>query len=241
MINIENAINSKLAAAQIRDTLSTSNRILIPDFLNQEIAEQLFNCLEQQVPWEMVYRENQENKVLSPQLLNGATEAELEALAGKIAEHAQQKGYQFCFDRYPMLDEYLKGSQQSPLLNSFLDYANSPQFLSFCHAITGDTEIRKVELQATRYRSGSFLRKHDDHAEVKDDRRYACVLGLTREWPSDWGGILQFVEQDTITESFHPLFNSMAIFKVPQEHQVSFVASYATGFRYALTGWMRAD
>ncbi len=105
----------------------------------------------------------------------------------------------------------------------------------------GDRQIRKVELQATRYRAGSFLRRHVDQPETQSDRRYACVLSLSKDWQSDWGGVLQFVEGDQVVQSINPHFNMLALFKVPQGHQVSYVAPYAVGARYSLTGWMRAD
>jgi len=127
------------------------------------------------------------------------------------------------------------------ILNDVLESFNSPASLNFLRDITGDLEVRKVEFQATYYASGHFLKLHNDNAKAGDDRRYACVLGLTKDWQSDWGGLLQFVEDGQVTLSCTPSFNSCVIFKVPRDHQVSYVAPFAGKPRYSLTGWMRAD
>ncbi len=220
--------------------LAQQGRILIKDFLEADLALEIHDCLKNSTPWEMVYREQNDNKTLRNELLENYSAESLSDLQSRIIAQAEHS-YQFCFDRYPMLDAYLSGDQTVPLLNGILDQVNSPDFLSYCRQLTGDQQIRKLELQATRYRAGSFLKEHDDHANIKDDRRYACVFGFTEDWPADWGGMLQFTKQGQVIDTFHPLFNSLAVFKVPQTHQVSFVAPYATGARYALTGWMRAD
>jgi len=44
-----------------------------------------------------------------------------------------------------------------------------------------------------------------------------------------------------VTKTHVPTFNSCSLFKVPRDHQVSYVAPFATKPRYALTGWLRAD
>lgn len=223
-----------------RTELARSNRVLIENFLEANMARELNRCLHHHTPWEMVYREADQNKTLSRAQLESASFEEQNTLHAQIVDEAKN-GYQFCFDRYPMLDAYLQGDSTVPLLNQFLEKVNQTEFLDYCRQLTGDHQIRKVELQATRYRGGSFLKEHDDHAQIKDDRRYACVFGLTENWAADWGGVLQFTKHGRVIESFHPLFNSLSVFKVPQTHQVSYVAPFAIGARYALTGWMRAD
>lgn len=240
MINPEHFAEDSDNLRMKSEILRRSGRVFIENFLTADLAREVHSCLQNDTPWEMVYREENENRTLSNVLLQNSSNKELIELQSKIVEQAKHT-YQFCFDRYPMLDAYLNGDQTVPLLNQILDWVNSPDFLNYCHQLTGDQEIRKVELQATRYRAGSFLKEHDDHAEIEDDRRYACVLNLTEAWSADWGGVLQFTTQGQVTETFNPLFNSLAVFKVPQTHQVSFVAPFASGARYALTGWMRAD
>jgi SM-20-related protein len=103
--------------------------------------------------------------------------------------------------------------------------------------------IRRLErlyFRRLTYAPGHFLKLHNDNAKSRDDRRYACVVGLTRDWEADWGGLLQMVDDGQVIRSCTPAFNTCVIFKVPRDHLVSYVAPYATKPRYSLTGWMRA-
>jgi Rps23 Pro-64 3,4-dihydroxylase Tpa1-like proline 4-hydroxylase len=110
------------------------------------------------------------------------------------------------------------------MLNDVLESMNSQLSLDFLRDLTGDQEVRKVEFQATNYAPGNFLKLHNDNAESGSDRRYACVVGLTKDWESHWGGLLQFVEDGHVTRSLVPSFNTCVIFKVPRDHMVSYVA-----------------
>jgi Rps23 Pro-64 3,4-dihydroxylase Tpa1-like proline 4-hydroxylase len=66
------------------------------------------------------------------------------------------------------------------------------------------------------------------------------VLNLTRRWQADWGGLLQFVDAaGEITDTWLPRFNTMALFRVPVRHTVSYVAPFANEPRLAITGWFR--
>ena len=66
------------------------------------------------------------------------------------------------------------------------------------------------------------------------------VLNLTRNWLPEWGGVLHMLDaqQQEITHSFVPTFNSMILFRPPRWHYVSQVSSYAKLPRYTVTGWM---
>ena len=140
-----------------------------------------------------------------------------------------------------MIDAYTNKWQPRLMLCDILEAINGPKSLDFFRAVTGDTQIRKVELQATYYAPGHFLKLHNDSDTAGDDRRYACVINLTKDWESHWGGLLQFVDDKGVSATQVPTFNNCGLFKVPCDHQVSYVAPFATRPRYALTGWLRAD
>jgi Rps23 Pro-64 3,4-dihydroxylase Tpa1-like proline 4-hydroxylase len=66
-------------------------------------------------------------------------------------------------------------------------------------------------------------------------------LNLTKDWRADWGGLLHFVNDNNVIEEVQvPSFNTLALFKVPTRHFVSYVSDYATAKRYAVTGWLFA-
>src|SRR5690606_24819670 len=101
-------------------------------------------------------------------------------------------------------------------------------------------DIAFADSQATRFSAGHFLTTHDDDVAGKQ-RRAAYVLNLTPHWRTDWGGVLQFIDADGhVTAGLAPKFNALNLFRVPQQHAVSFVTPSAPSSRYSITGWLRA-
>ena len=98
------------------------------------------------------------------------------------------------------------------------------------------TEIARADAQATCYRPGHFLTRHDDYI---DGRLVAYVLNFTPAWNPDWGGMLLFTdERGHVEEGYVPAWNALNFLKVPQTHAVSLVAPFAGGLRYSITGWL---
>ena len=123
------------------------------------------------------------------------------------------------------------------LLHKVLEFFNSPDYIAWMQALTGDARIRRVNAQATRYRPGQFLRYHTD-ADSTEGRLYAYVINLGREWEADWGGLLQFIDESgEISETYLPRWNSLSLFRVPAGHAVSMVMPWAGADRLAITGW----
>jgi Rps23 Pro-64 3,4-dihydroxylase Tpa1-like proline 4-hydroxylase len=96
-----------------------------------------------------------------------------------------------------------------------------------------------VDAQATRYMPGHFLSTHDDAIEGKN-RRAAYIFNFTPEWRPDWGGYLQLLDDaGHVRRGLVPSFSTLNILAVPQRHNVSVVAPFAGGMRFAISGWFR--
>lgn len=151
-------------------------------------------------------------------------------------------GFQFDFDTFRISDFLEAGQRQGGAvaeLEAAYDLLNSDAFLDFVRRLTGDARPAYCDAQATRYRAGQFLTAHDDNLAGKD-RLYAYVLNLTPGWRIEWGGLLVFHDADGhVAEAYAPKFNTLNIFRVPQWHSVSQVASYVDADRLAITGWIR--
>ena len=141
-----------------------------------------------------------------------------------------------------MIDARRDGTDPQLVLHAVVDFLNSPQFLDFARQLTGDPAIRMVSAIGVRYRAGHFLRAHNDLAN-DENRAFAYVINLSRQWSPDWGGLLHFLdpEQRRVVDTFTPLWNSLSLFRVPQPHVVSLVAPWAGSARYSITGWFRRD
>ena len=233
-------LNPSIDKLAVGSELAEAGSVQIPKFLEKFAAEETFACLEQQVVWEMAFRNGAEAMTKTAAQLASMTQQDRQAFHGAVIEQAKTD-YQFAYYRYPMVDAYTNKWEPKLMLNAILESINSPESIDYFRELTGDEQIRKVELQATLYAPGHFLMRHNDSASTADDRRFAIVINLTKEWESHWGGMLEFVEGQQVTKTHVPTFNSCSLFKVPRDHQVSYVAPFATRPRYALTGWLRAD
>ncbi len=151
-------------------------------------------------------------------------------------------GFQYQFDAWRLSDLMEAGQRtggaRAPL-EAVYDLINSEAFLAFIRTLTGDPRCAYADAQATRYRPGDFLTAHDDDVAGKK-RLYAMVLNFTPVWRPDWGGLLAFHDADGhVSEAYTPTFNALNLFRVPQQHAVTQVASFAGAERLSITGWIR--
>lgn len=233
-------INNDLLLEPWRARLRAHGRVQIPGFLQEPSALRLNQCLREEVPWETAQRSDAvlaDGQDRSPPPGSAADEVALAATCLRARE-----GFEFYFDRYRMIDARRDGTDPQLVLHAVVDFLNSPQFLDFARQLTGDPAIRMVSAIGVRYRAGHFLRAHNDLAN-DENRAFAYVINLSRQWSPDWGGLLHFLdpEQRRVVDTFTPLWNSLSLFRVPQPHVVSLVAPWAGSARYSITGWFRRD
>ena len=233
-------INNDLLLEPWRARLRAHGRVQIPGFLQEPSALRLHQCLSEEVPWETAQRSDAvlaEGQDRRPPPGSAEDEAALAATCLRARE-----GFEFYFDRYRMIDARRDGTDPQLVLHAVVDFLNSPQFLDFARQLTGDPAIRMVSAIGVRYRAGHFLRAHNDLAN-DENRAFAYVINLSRQWSPDWGGLLHFLdpEQRRVVDTFTPLWNSLSLFRVPQPHVVSLVAPWAGSARYSITGWFRRD
>lgn len=228
--------NDALDIARIRDTLTRKGRVQVRDYLQPDAAEKIERCLIEDVPWNLSVRENDEVRNIAASELADMGPAAVDSLLERVRVAARGR-YAFAYESYMMIHAYKRGLDPGLLLHPLLEFLNSPPHLEFLHAMTGDTRISRVNAQATRYRPGLFLKRHND-SHASDGYLYAYVMNLTRNWEADWGGLLHFLDaRDEVEDTFLPVFNSLSLFRVPAYHMVSLVAPWAETPRHAITGW----
>lgn len=231
-------LNPRLDIELHRQKFRQSGRVQIPDVLDAAIAARLTHCLDREVPWRLVYLDSGQSVTLGPDQL-----AQLDETAGndimQTVQRGAQSGFQYLFNSYMMVDAYLQKRDLHLPLHTFLEFLNSPGLLDIIKRITGITSIIKADAQATRYLPGHFLKQHNDHART-EGREIAYVLNLTQSWQSDWGGLLQFLDESgQVIDVLAPRHNTLNLFRVPTPHCVSYVAPYARQPRLSITGWFR--
>ena len=236
MIRINPAHDS---AALARDFAATG-RMQVRDFLVPEDAGHVHDLLSQRTPWWLVFNNGDRVEQLPPEYLAQLSQAQVNQMLLGIQERARTR-YQFLYHFYPMVSTYFTPTAPKLPVLEVYEFLNSPATLDFFRTLTGRPDIQWADAQATLYRSGNFLKSHTDQ-EPSDHRVAAYVVNFTRVWERDWGGYLQFFDaRHDIERAYRPIFNALNIFRVPQDHSVGMVSSFATGMRFSVTGWFRSD
>ena len=212
-------------------------RVHIPGILTAESAQRVHDCLMRETQFSLVTRDGDGYIRLTP---DAVLTPEQEARAQYNAYDRARNGFNYFYDNHPLSLGGEPYSDPSHYLAAITAFLNGATFLDFARRITGSSEIRLVEAQATRYRKGHFLTIHDD-ARDEHGRIAAYVLNMTPRWRADWGGALLFQDRPGhIAEGYLPAFNALNIFSVPQLHLVSMVSPFAGADRYSITGWFRS-
>jgi Rps23 Pro-64 3,4-dihydroxylase Tpa1-like proline 4-hydroxylase len=231
-------INNALDINLYRQRLVQNTRVQIPGFLQEEAAEAIHRCLAEEIPWALAERSGGESHTIAAEAYAAMSEQDRQALLVKAYARAKSE-FQFSYDSYMMVRAVKEGWTRN-LLHDVLEFLNAPEFLQFARRLTGEPTIDRVSAQATRYRPGQFLTRHQDE-DVSEGRVCAYVINLSRNWDSDWGGLLQFHDADRrLIDSFVPYWNHLSLFRVPQSHTVSLVSPWAGSDRLAVTGWFLA-
>ena len=224
-----------LRADYARDGVVRVER-LFPD----EIAEAVYQVLLRGTPWRVVHSDAEgKHKYYSPQQWRDMPAQTRQSTINGVLSKARE-GFAYLYTCYPMIDALLAGDDPDWPLHSLTEFLNSPEFLKFTKSITNEPDVIKIDGQATMYAPGHFLNVHNDTGD-NAERRAAYVMGFSKNWRTDWGGQLLFLDGDDVSRGFSPSFNSLSLFKVPRDHIVTQVTNFAGAGRYSVTGWLRVD
>lgn len=221
-----------------RRELEHRGRARLTHFLRIAEADALQAALGDDAPWWRTFNQGDKSWDLGPDSL-----AELDpARAGAIetAIHAGARGgFQYVYETIRISEDAGERAARGLPVDALLDSFNTPEALEGWRRLTGNSRVALVDGQATRYVPGHFLTRHLDDVGGKN-RIAAYVLNLTPEWRAEWGGLLLFhAPNGEVIEGFVPRFNTLNVFRVPQDHSVSVVAPFAPFPRLAITGWIR--
>ena len=236
-------LNTKLNSNALAQSFKIDNRLQIRNFMQREIAERMHSACKTKVPFSTHYVLDGKYQSKTPTEMAHMKPQQAIDTNNEISA-AASRGIGFLYEGYLKSKisslAQVNTSDELNFLHTVFDYLSSETVLQLIRQITGSTDISRAEPQYTRYTSGHFLTRHLDVVSDQQ-RRYAFVLGLTKGWHPDWGGLLQFYEKDgTPREAWMPQFNVLSIFDVSHIHSVTYVTPYAIEPRLSLTGWFVA-
>ena len=234
-------LNPEIDTAAYADRFARDGRVQIRDILTSESATNLRTILQRGTPWGIAYQAGETGpKLLKQQELQQMGAQQQQSLAQSINRAASEGEYAVRYTQYPILNAYLEGWAPNGPHDLLMEHINDQPIMDLVRAVTGISELKKADAQATLYGPGDCLSVHND-SHVAEGWRVAYVLNLTiDDWKQDWGGYLNFLNEDgDIVEGFRPRFNALNLLRVPQLHQVTYVPPFAPRGRYAITGWFR--
>ncbi|NND81135.1 MAG: hypothetical protein HKN50_01770 [Gammaproteobacteria bacterium] len=242
-------INPELDIEQIAANFQSQGKIRIDNFLTTESAESILDCLKNYTAWHLAYSDAQGQPVRldSTQVAQLSQEQEQQIMT-ELHQRASAN-YQYMYKFFPIIDAIKDGLiTDNSMLYEIATFLNNTAFIKTARQITGVNTLVKMDPQATLYERNHFLNMHDDMGDQRETedssvRRFAVVLGFTKNWSYNWGGQTNFFDGvgAAAAESWYPCFNSLTIFQVPRLHSVGYVTPFADKGRYSLTGWLRDD
>jgi SM-20-related protein len=228
-------LNPALDVAALAHAYRANARLRVENILAPESAEAIARTLESETPFDIATLDQNGAPLV---LTGGGIDWADPRIRAAVARGGE--GFSFLYRSFPMLTAYQQQRLPGHLLHRVFEFLNSAGMLAFLRALTAHTDIARLDAQATLYEPGCFLTTHNDH-HATHERRAAYVMGFTRHWLFDWGGLLLFRDdQGRVLEGMTPGFNTLDVFSVPQLHAVTSVAPFARAGRYAITGWARA-
>ncbi len=233
-------LNPALDRQALAEEFKIDDRILILDVLRPNVAEKIHSLCLTEVPFEFVFVQNGKNRVMPAQKMAAMSRKEQRELQRELFEAASiGEGFLYC--GYMMSRANFEASNDKlRFLHQVFEYLNSAEMLKFVCDLSGRNDLLSADAQFTRYTGGQYLTRHRDVVSGRE-RKLAYVLGLSKGWHPDWGGLLQFYRDDgTPRDAWNPTFNSLVLFDVRHVHAVTYVAPDALAPRLSLAGWFRA-
>lgn len=238
---IELRLNPSLDPAQFARTYRERKCVQIPNLFEDDAAAALEKVL-LALPWRLACQDEDGKKtiLLTMNELSGMAADQRRRLEEGIRRRAAEN-VGFTYYAYPMIEAWLHGWDAQHPIHALTQFLNSREFIEFAKALIECPTLTKIDAHATNYQRGHFLTRHIDDGAQKE-RRAAYTIGFSRNWQTDWGGLLLFIETGgDVLRGLTPRFNVLTVFDGLQLHSVSAVSTFAAAPRLSVAGWFRDD
>jgi SM-20-related protein len=228
-------LNPSLDRHALAEKFAIDQRICIDNVLQVEVAERVRAICAEKLSFNYVYFLDGAVRISTEQEM-AFSSADNKAQISKALMQNATRGVGYLYCGYVM-NESRASTGDTAFLSDVFRYLNSTDMLQFVGEISGRDDLQRADAQYTRFSAGQYLTRHRD--DIKGTtRRLAYIFGFTRRWHPDWGGLLQFFEDDgTPRDAWMPSFNRLSLFDIRHVHSVTYVTPFAGEARLSLTGW----
>jgi SM-20-related protein len=215
-------------------------RLQVRDIFNDISAEAIHDCLIRDTPWGFAYWDGAATCILNKDETDSITRSRARRIAQDVQDRAKSGAFSFAYHCYPITRQVAANTDTPLLIDVLFDFLNSRDVLDTVCELTGEERLCRADASATLYAANQFQSIQNDAGAY--DRRIGYMLNFSRDWREDWGGYLQFFNDDgDITQAFKPRFNSLDLFERSQRHSISAVPPHAPNGRLAISGWFYTD
>ena len=146
-------LNPQLDAAALANELGQRGRIRISDVLVPEAATALYDCLARAIPWRLSCYDNRRPPAERPvklrrEQLAAMAPAHRQALQAEVLSQAREQ-FQHVYEFFDLLEGHRQGEAPGLFAYRLMEYLVGDEFLTFARALTGDTEIDRIDGHTT--------------------------------------------------------------------------------------------
>ena len=233
-------INSTLDFAALNSSYKYDNRLRIDNFLIAQVCEELHELAKTQIPYYLAYTSDSRPSIMKPTEFDAMTREQRHEFWSSRYEQAS-RGVGYVYKGFMPKNANLGSDKTLLPLKEFAEYWTSDVALEKIRQLSGMNDLTHSDAQFTCLLPGHFLTRHRD-TDPSGKRRLAYTIGLTKNWHPDWGGLLQFYEDDgTPRDSWGPKFNTLSIFDIDHIHSVTHITPYALEPRLSIVGWFYSE
>jgi Rps23 Pro-64 3,4-dihydroxylase Tpa1-like proline 4-hydroxylase len=145
----------------LRAQFARDGRVRIEELLDPEGSTALRAELSSHLGWRHVLNGGDKVFESEPDAIEHMQPGERAALEAAIMQTAAH-GFQFRYDSIRVPDDEVERAARPDLLTRFAEFMSCDEVLAWLAEITGDRSPQFADAQATRYRAGHFLTRHDD-------------------------------------------------------------------------------
>ncbi len=212
--------------------------VSIPNLLQQSAVESELLKYMAFNNWEIVTKKDGIPFIVSVEEFRKQPQHVISQFINDAIMYASTGNFQYFYENVRLQGE---GASNEPAFFEILNLYRSQAYLDLMRFIVSEENVDEVvEAQLTKYTASYFLKQHDDGGPSGNKTRYAAfVMGFTKDWNADWGGLLHLQnEDDQVDVTLTPGFNTLNLFKVPRKHFVSQVSNFCSAQRLSISGWL---
>ena len=224
------SISPALNAKSIHHEFLQDSRVRVNNIMPTGQVESIYKVLHENITFDQAFTLNNQAQLLPRKEIANLGQRGINDLMRQVYQNASQ-GIGFWYGRAP------DSERRNPVLAAFEHWIKSNDVINFIKTATGKNDICNAVIQYTKYTPGEFLTRHKDEG-AEGQRRIAFILHLSPQWHPDWGGLLQFYQQDgQPRDAWAPKFGCLHLFDTKHIHAVTTVSPFAAAARYTISGW----